>query len=198
MAHTRSSQARAERALRWLWRLSAQQHALSQQFWRAAATHRPAIWQRLARIEHALGYVWEERRRARAGAPPAPPDYDPFAPVEPYDEQAEALQGRSARAVWLERVAAIRADYQQGHGMSKPELAAKYGLSLATIRRILRTESQPTAHLSASDVRAIRARYAACQGQRGIINELAATYRVHRSTIFEIISWRTWRDLPPE
>ncbi len=182
-------------ALGWLWRLTAQQHRLQASFWRSDSTLRPAIWRRLVQIEHALGYVWEERRRLRAGAPPAPPDYDPFTPVVPFDPDAPAAI--PSRAAWATRVAAIRADYQQGQGLGKPALAEKYGLSLATIRRILRDECPRTAHLEARDVQAIRARYAACKGQRGIIGELAATYQVHRSTIFEIVTWRTWRNLAP-
>ncbi len=47
---------------------------------------------RLAQIHRELAHVQDERNRARCGAPPAPPDYDPL--CDPLEEPAPPMGGR--------------------------------------------------------------------------------------------------------
>lgn len=150
---------------------------------------------RLHQLERELAYAQEERRRALAGAPPAPPAYDPQQPVL-LDEEEDRAEQRSQMIA--ERSTAIRADYQQGQGLSKAELAEKYGLSIQQVRRIVRSESSrghPKAKLDAAQVRDILRRYRDNKGKRGIVRELSEAFQVQKSTICDIIARRTWRDV---
>jgi Mor family transcriptional regulator len=160
---------------------------------------RSKIQDRIQQIEIDLAHAQDERRRARAGAPPAPRDYDP----QRNPSRSNSSGGDSTRShAWKSKVEAIKADYQQGQGLGKLALAEKYDLSPQQIRRILRNEGDqthhPTAKLTEEQVRDILQRYQESNGRRGIIKELADTFQVRKSTICDIIARRTWRNIDIE
>jgi transposase len=186
---------RASTALQIITALTTEKRTLMEHYWQASMNERPAIQDRLQQIEIDLAHAQEERRRARAGAPPAPGNYDPLGPM-PRTENTQRSEVCSQS--WKQKVDAIKADYQYGEGLGKLALAEKYGLTPQQVRRILRTEGEqghPTAKLNEAQVRDILQRYAESNGRRGIIKELADMFQVRKSTICDIVARRTWRSI---
>lgn len=186
---------RATTALQVITSLTHEKTMLMNRYWQAPLYERASIQDRLQQIEIDLAHAQEERRRARAGAPPAPGGYDPLGPIP--RAGSESSDGARSRA-WKHKVEAIKADYQNGEGMGKLALAEKYGLSQQQIRRILREEgdqTHSTAKLNETQVRDILQRYQDSNGRRGIIKELAEVFQVRKSTICDIVARRTWRNI---
>jgi Mor family transcriptional regulator len=189
--HTRSAV-----ALQVITALTMEKNTLMNRYWQAPMFERSKIQDRLQQIEIDLAHAQDERRRARAGAPPAPGDYDPLR--SPSRANSSNSDSSTRSQAWKSKVEAIKADYQQGQGLGKLALAEKYGLSPQQIRRVLRNEgeqSHPTAKLTEDQVRDILQRYQDSNGRRGIIKELADTFQVRKSTICDIIARRTWRSI---
>lgn len=193
-----ASSRRAAAALRLIQNLTSEQHRLMAHYWHVPLHERPAVQQRLQQIARDLAAAHAERRRARAGAPPAPRVATP--PVDlprSASDEHEPLQRRR----WRHTAEAVRADYRQGQGLSSADLARKYNLSPRQVERALRDQTgqgHSTARLNAAQVRDILQRYAESNGRRGIITELAAHYQVGRNTISDIVSRRTWRTIDSE
>ncbi len=187
--------ARATAALHIITTLTMEKNSLMTRYWQAPLYERSTIQDRIQQIEIDLAHAQEERRRARAGAPPAPRDYNPLGPT-PRSERGSATNLRSQ--AWKHKVEAIKADYQCGQGLEKLDLAEKYGLTLQQLRRVLREEgdqTHPSAKLNEEQVRDILQRYQESNGRRGIIKELADVFQVRKSTICDIIARRTWRNI---
>jgi hypothetical protein len=186
---------RANAALEQITALTLEKQTLLSQAWQAPLYERPTIKHRLQQIERELAQAQDERRRAQAGAPPAPPGYDPQKP----QQRTESSSSNALRApTWKHKVEAIRADYQGGEGLGKQALAAKYNLTPQQIGRVLGEEenrTHSTAKLNETQVRDILHRYHESNGRRGIIKELSEVFQVRKSTICDIIARRTWRNI---
>lgn len=185
---------RAVVALQMITTLTAEKHTLMNRYWQSPMYEHPRIQKRLQQIEIELAHAQEERRRARAGAPPAPMEYDPLAIPRLETNHNSSIRPQTS----LQKIEEIKADYQCGHGMGKLALAEKYGLSPQQIRRVLRdegTQPHPAAKLNEAQVRDILQRYQESNGRRGIIKELADVFHVRKSTICDIVSRRTWRNV---
>ncbi len=188
--------ARAATALHVITNLTVEKQSLMTRSWQVPQYERAHIRRRLQEIDIELAHAQDERRRARAGAPPAPHGYDPMGAVPRVERgESEGTRGRS----WRQKVEEIRADYQAGAGLDKDALSEKYNLSLQQIRRVLNENdaerSHPTAKLNEDQVRDILQRYQDSNGRRGIIKELADVFHVRKSTICDIIARRTWRNI---
>jgi transposase len=185
--------ARATAALHMITQLTQEKQSLMNRTMSTPLHERAALQQRLQQVERELAYAQDERRRALAGAPPAPVGYDPLGPLSRVEHRkTESPRPRG----WKHTIEAIRADYQQGEGMERQALAEKYDLSLQQIEQVLREKNQrgrSTAKLNEAQVRDILHRYRESNGRRGIIKELADSFQVRKSTICDIIARRTWR-----
>jgi transposase len=187
--------ARATAALHMITRLTQEKQSLMNRTLSTPLQERAALQQRLQQVERELAYAQDERRRALAGAPPAPVGYDPLGPLSRAEHHKEE---KPRQRGWKHKIEAIRADYQQGEGMERQALAEKYDLTLQQIEQVLREKNQrghPTAKLNESQVRDILHRYRESNGRRGIIKELADSFQVRKSTICDIIARRTWRNI---
>lgn len=192
------SYTRATVALQMITTLTTEKHSLMSRYWQVPTFERVRIQDRLQQIEVELAYAQEERRRARAGAPPAPTEYDPMAVPRLETNNSSSNNGVTRSQAWQQKVEALKADYQCGRGLGKLALAEKYGLSPQQVRRVLRDEGEqphPTAKLNEMQVRDILQRYQESNGRRGIIKELADVFRVRKSTICDIVARRTWRSI---
>jgi Mor family transcriptional regulator len=190
--------ARAQHALQAITALTSEKQAIMTRYWRVPQNERLHLRDRLQQIDIDLANAQEERRRAQAGAPPAPLHYNPLGPLQHNTNPEE--HGARMRS-WSQTSEAIKTDYQAGQGMGKLALAEKYNLSLQQIRRILRDEDErahSTAKLNEQQVRSILQRYEESNGRRGIIKELADMYHVRKSTICDIVARRTWRNIDVE
>jgi Mor family transcriptional regulator len=189
---------RAHNALQAITALTTEKQALMTHYWRVPQHERLHLRTRIEQIDIDLANAQEERRRAQAGAPPAPLHYNPLGPFQHNTNPEE----RTARVrSWQQISEAVRADYQNGEGLSKLALAEKYGLSMQQIRRVLHDKEErthSTAKLNEEQVRSILQRYEESNGRRGIIKELADTYHVRKSTICDIVARRTWRNIDVE
>jgi Mor family transcriptional regulator len=190
--------ARATAALQMITRLTQEKQSLMSRAMHTPLQERAALQHRLQQVERELAHAQDERRRALAGAPPAPVGYDPLGPLSRVEtSKDDKPRSRS----WKHKMEAIRADYQQGEGMGRQALAEKYDLSLQQIEQVLREKTRrghPTAKLNEAQVRDILHRYRESNGRRGIIKELADSFQVRKSTICDIISRRTWRNIDAE
>lgn len=188
---------RAMTALQRITTLTMERHTLMSRYWQVPLYERPGMQDRLQQIDIELAHAQDERRRARAGAPPAPENYNPLGPIPRGDSDSSKARTQA----WQHTVEAIKEEYRNGQGIGKLALAEKYGLSAQQIRRVLRDEGEqthPTAKLNESQVRDILQRYQESDGRRGIIKELADTFQVRKSTICDIIARRTWRNIDIE
>lgn len=130
--------------------LTSESQALTGYLRYTPADAQQAIRRRLTQIERALAHAQDERRRAAAGAPPAPRDYDPDAAM-PH----ALLRPRHVEEVWAYRpddspppptarltaaqVRAIRAAYAERKGKrgTLSALARTYNVGRSTILAIV-------------------------------------------------------------
>jgi len=189
---------RAHNALQAMTALTMEKQAIMTRYWRVPQHERLQLRDRLQQIDIDLANAQEERRRAQAGAPPAPLHYDPLGPLQ---QNINPDEHNTRVRSWQHTSEAIRADYQDGEGLDRLALAEKYGLSLQQIRRVLHDKedrTHSTAKLNEDQVRSILHRYEESNGRRGIIKELADAYDVRKSTICDIVARRTWRNIDVE
>jgi plasmid maintenance system antidote protein VapI len=190
---------RASNALQMITNLTTEKQALMTQYWRVPQHERMHLRDRLQQIDIDLANAQEERRRAQAGAPPAPLHYNPLGPL--HHNVSNDEQHVSRRRSWQQVSEAIKAEYQAGEGVGKLALAEKYGVSVQQVRRIVgepEEHTHSTAKLNEEQVRSILLRYEESKGRRGIIKELADAFQVRKSTICDIVARRTWRNIDIE
>lgn len=89
----RTNQERARTALQRIARLNAEQHAIYRAASRSFRLSGQAR-QRLTQINREIALAQDERNRARCGAPPAPPDYDPVKDPTTFDDDEAVAFGR--------------------------------------------------------------------------------------------------------
>ncbi len=199
-ASSGSTPSRAAAALQTLTRLTEEKQALLVCCRHAPMHERGTIQERLRQVERDLARAQEERRRALAGAPPAPPGYDPMAPPPRPSEVTPSVSYKEP-PLCPQVAEAIRGEYQKGEGLNKHALAEKYQVSYRQIKQILRSEEHrphPTAKLNEAQVRDILRYYLDNSGRRGIITELAERFAVQKSTISDIVRRRSWREIQLE
>lgn len=95
---------------------------------------------RLHQIHRELAIAQDERNRARCGAPPAPPDYDPL--VEPPQVQHhESKGGHGLRKTNIQEVEEMRRLYNND-GLSQREVIEQFShLKETTVRDILKNRT---------------------------------------------------------
>lgn len=183
---------RAAQALQLLRELAEEKQTMLARCWRTHGYERLLLQSRLQQIEVAMARALEERRRARAGAPPAPSS------SESATDQLSPAVSTPTLPLSDDLRDAIKQDYDKGRGLSATAIADKYHLTYHQVLRVVRGENPrpyPTAKLSEQQVRDILHYYVDNEGQRGVITELAKRFAVRKSTISDIVRRRSWRDI---
>jgi hypothetical protein len=136
-------QQRAYAALQQLTQLHTEKQVLytklSQQSWRVTQAEKKRLYDLIREI----ALVQDERNRARCGAPPAPPDYDPIAepPVFPEAEEGNENGERGHRKTTEVEVSEMRRLHTV-EGMTATQVWHEYNhLKESTIRDILKNRT---------------------------------------------------------
>ncbi|NJO05954.1 MAG: hypothetical protein HC876_10785, partial [Chloroflexaceae bacterium] len=87
MSPSESNQQRADAALRCIAALYHERQCILRRCEHTPFHRRAPLLTRLYRLDEALAHAHEERRRACAGAPPAPTYYNPLQPVSMWEER---------------------------------------------------------------------------------------------------------------
>jgi hypothetical protein len=135
-----SSRDRAHAALQRITRLNAEQQDIYRELADRNRRLTSSERHRLHEIVREIALAQDERNRARCGAPPAPPDYDPLVQPAIVEEDVFDRGERGYRKTSRDEVSEMRRLFNEGHSTSEIRRAFPH-LKESTIRDILKNRT---------------------------------------------------------